>query len=116
VARPRVRERTLSDYRFLVDHYVRLRLGAHRLDRLTPADVRPMVNALAAGERDPEKPDTWRRRPLSPKTIRRAHGVLLSALNYAMSWEMLTRNVAALVELPRLRPLIDVNYSCRRQK
>ena len=90
-AKPRIRSRTYADYRFLIDRYLRPRLGAHRLDRLAPINVQELVNALSEDG-------------LSPKTVRHAHGVLLSALNQAMRWGMLTRNVAALVELPRLRP------------
>ena len=104
VARPRIRERTHRDYRFLIDRYIRPYIGAQRLDRLSPADVQAMIATLTAGERDPEKPERWRRRPLSPKTIRHAHAVLSTALTQAMRWEMLSRNVASLVELPRLRP------------
>lgn len=87
--RPRVRTRTAADYAFLLDRYIRPHLGAHRLDHLAPVDVQEAVNALGSAG-------------LSPKTVRHAHGVLLAALNQAMRWEMLTRNVAALVELPRL--------------
>lgn len=86
---PRVRARTTKDYQFLIDRYVRPHLGAHRLDHLSPVDVQEAVNA-------------WAAQGLAPKTIRHAHGVLLAAINQAMRWEMVTRNVAALVELPRL--------------
>jgi len=86
---PRVRTRTHYEYGYLLAHYVRPYLGAHRLDHLAPVDVQEMLNALGS-------------RGLSPKTIRHAHGVLLAALNQAVRWEMVSRNVAALVELPKM--------------
>lgn len=38
----------------------------------------------------------------SPQTVRNIHAVLRRALNHALRWELVQRNVATLVELPRL--------------
>lgn len=86
---PRVRARTAKDYRFLIDHYIRPHLGDRRLDHLAPVDVQQTVNA-------------WTAQGLSPKTVRHAHGVLRAAINQAVRWEMVTRNVALMAELPRM--------------
>jgi integrase len=63
-------------------------LGAIQLVKLTPERVYALLAQLAdAGK--------------AANTIRNIHAVLRRALNQALRWGKVTRNVATLVELPR---------------
>lgn len=66
-------------------------LGHHRLDALTVRIIQTFINDLHTEGK-------------STATIHQVRKVLSSALTYAMRQELLTRNVARLVELPRYRP------------
>jgi integrase len=90
VSRPSVRPKT---YRFYCDHirlHIKPALGKKRLEKLTPADVQHFVNnKLKSG--------------LSPQSIRHIIATLRAALSIAVKWQLVYRNVAALVTLPRLQ-------------
>jgi integrase len=90
VARPSVRPKT---YRFYLDHirlHIKPTLGKKQLEKLTPADVQHFVNAkLQSG--------------LSPQTIRHIIATLRASLSIAVKWQVVYRNVAALVSLPRIQ-------------
>lgn len=73
----------------LLKRYIRPTLGAKRLAALSPADLQDRYAEL--GER------------LSPKTIRDAHTLLAAALRQAVNWNMLARNPADAVDVPRVR-------------
>lgn len=78
---------TLDHYRRYVERHVLPYLGQVRLDRLTPRHVQEWVSTLLkAGQ--------------SPSSVRRYHAVLSGALQQAMRWELVGRNVARLAELP----------------
>ncbi len=65
-------------------------VGSIRLGKLSAAHIQALLNRkLGSG--------------LSPRTVRHIHTVLRRALNQAVKWGMLPRNVATLVELPRLK-------------
>lgn len=66
-------------------------LGHYRLDALSVRIIQTFLNDLHAEGK-------------SVATIHQVRKVLSSALTYAMRQELLTRNVARLVELPRYRP------------
>lgn len=90
VAQPSVRPKT---YRFYSDH-IRLHiipaLGKKRLEKLTPADVQHFANdKLKSG--------------LSPQSIRHIIATLRSSLSLAVKWQLVYRNVAALITLPRIQ-------------
>ena len=63
-------------------------MGSKRLARLTIEDVRALYAGLA-------------RRGLSGTTCQHAHGVLHAALQDALRWGLVARNVASLVTAPR---------------
>jgi integrase len=64
-------------------------LGKIRLDQLTPQHVQEMMNGrLAVG--------------LSTKSVAYIHQVLRTALGLAVRWDMVPRNVARLVDRPRV--------------
>ena len=88
--KPRVRPLTYAGYAVNVRKHLVPALGTIRLDRLTPQHVQEMMNnRLAAG--------------FSAKTVRYVHQVLRTALGVARRWELVDRNVATLVDPPRVK-------------
>lgn len=88
-ARPTLRPLTYVTYRGLVRHHLVPALGHVRLDRLTPAQVQTMLNSLSGAG-------------LAPATVRNALRVLHRALEIATRWGLVARNVASLVDGPRM--------------
>lgn len=84
-----VRESTLEGYRWITNKYLVPNLGTIRLAQLSPQDVQSMLRALE-------------KQGLSPRTRRHARSTLVGALRRAQRFGMVTRNVAALVDPPRL--------------
>ena len=84
-----LRPRTLASYTAIVENTLIPMLGRIRLVKLQPADVQCYVNDLAG-------------RGLSPYTIRNHRAVLRRALSEAVRWNLVSRNVAQLVTLPRM--------------
>jgi integrase len=94
VVTPTCRPRTLESYAGVTRRYLVPHLGHHQLAALTPAHVQQMLNDLKA-------------RGLSPRTVAYARGVLQRALNRAIKWEYVGRNVATLADAPRqIKPQI----------
>lgn len=88
-ARPKVRPTTFRGYARYVKLHLAPALGRTRLDRLTPQQVQAFLNAkLATG--------------LRPCTVRQMHAILRKALNQALKWGLVERNVATLVDPPRI--------------
>lgn len=88
--RPRLRPLTYAGYRVNVEKHILPTLGRLRLDQLTPLHVQEMMNErLAAG--------------LSTKSVAYIHQVLRTALGLAVRWDMVSRNVARLVDRPRVQ-------------
>lgn len=87
--RPSLRERTYLRYLQLLALHVTPTLGRVRLTRLSPAQVQALINA---------KVDSG----LSSQTVRHIHAVLRTALNQAVRWQLVPRNVASLVTPPRV--------------
>jgi integrase len=70
------------------------RLGHIQLGRLNPLAVQDWVNTIAKeGKRDGG--------PLAPKTVRNVHNVLRAALKQAVAWQLIARNPADGIALPR---------------
>lgn len=89
-ARPSVRAATYDSYTRLVRGHIVPAVGHLQLAKLSPQHVQSFINdKLAEG--------------LSPRTVQYLHAVLRRALNQALKWELLPRNVATLVEPPRVR-------------
>lgn len=87
-AKPRVRERTFTDYSELLERYIRKPLGGRQLHRITPLDIQGVYAGMLA-------------KGLSARTVRYAHAVLRSALSQAVKWQMIPTNPAQAVDLPR---------------
>ncbi|SHF07306.1 Site-specific recombinase XerD [Seinonella peptonophila] len=89
-AKAKVRERTYQSYMDMLRLYIRPTLGLRRLSKLTPLEIQATYNRLVE-------------QGLSASTIRRAHAVFNAALNQAMKWQIIQKNPAHYVELPRVQ-------------
>lgn len=89
VARPTLRASTYKSYDDLLVAHLIPGLGNIALAKLTPADVQTFLNKKLAGG-------------LSPRRVQYIHAVLRRALVTAEKWGMVTRNVAKLVDAPRV--------------
>lgn len=88
--KPRVRPLTYAGYKVNVEKHLVPTLGKIRLDQLTPLHVQEMMNQrLATG--------------LSSKSVAYIHQVLRTALGLAVRWDLVARNVARLVDRPRVQ-------------
>lgn len=88
VAKVTVRPRTYVSYEQTVRLHLKPTLGRIVLSRLRPQQLQALMNAkLASG--------------LSPRSVGIIHAVLRAALNQAVQWDMVPRNVATLVQSPR---------------
>jgi len=86
----RVRPLTYAGYKVNVEKHLVPTLGRIRLDQLTPLHVQEMMNdRLATG--------------LSTKSVAYIHQVLRTALGLAVRWDLVSRNVARLVDRPRIQ-------------
>lgn len=96
-ARPKLRPRSFESYTQVVRLHIAPSLGHVPLQKLAPQHVQSWLN-----ERQ--------RTGLSPRTCQYARAILRSALAQALRWGVVSRNVATLVESPRvtkheIRPL-----------
>jgi integrase len=87
---PHRRPRTCESYSYLVTRHIEPTLGRERLARLTPGQVQRLEAQKLAGG-------------LSPRTVQYLHAVLRKALGDAVRTGLVPRNVASLVEAPRVR-------------
>jgi integrase len=88
VVKPRNRPRTYDRYEMDIRNHILPRLGRSRLDQLTPQEVQKAINDLHASG-------------LAPRSVRNVHATLRQALNTALRWGLVGRNVAALVDTPK---------------
>ncbi len=97
----KLRPTTLARYRCLIDRYVVPAIGKKRLAALSSAEVRLML-AKTAATRTPGRPgqDEAARPSVSSRTVQQTHAVLRSMLSHAMREELISRNVARLVQPP----------------
>lgn len=86
-----VRQSTFDRYESAVRLHIKPALGRLKLKKLTPAHVQGFYqDRLDAG--------------LSPASVNKLHAILHKALSQAMKWDLVPRNVAALVRAPRPAP------------
>ena len=90
VARPTVRASTFSSYEGIVRLHLTPDLGRLALAKLTPVDVQRLLNAKRAAG-------------LSPRRVAYIHAVIRRALVTAERWGLVSRNVAKLVDPPRVQ-------------
>jgi len=87
--RPSVRASTYAAYEMHLRLYLIPELGRIPLARLTPQHVQALINAkLRSG--------------LAPRSVLHMRAVLRRALNQALRWGLVPRNVATLVDPPRV--------------
>lgn len=91
----RLRPRTLLGYQDHVRRLISPRIGRIKLSRLSPRHVRGMETDLLLHGRSNGG-------PLSPRTVLHSHRILSCALTHAVKSELVSRNVAALVDPPRV--------------
>ena len=90
IVRGKVRPRTHKSYEQVVRIHLEPGIGRVRLAKLTPLDVSAWFESRhAAG--------------VGGRTIHYARAVLRAALNQALKWELVSRNVASLTDPPRYR-------------
>lgn len=86
---PSTRPRTLESYRGAVRLHLTPTVGKVPLGKLAPQHVQAMINEkLAAG--------------FSPRSVQYMHSVLSRALNRAVKWDLVPRNVCKLASSPRV--------------
>ena len=91
---PNRKASTVANYRMLMNAYVVPRIGATRLDRLTPGDVQSLYADLrSSGGRGGK--------PLSGTQVRNVHRVLHNCLNHGVRLGYIARNPTDPVEKPR---------------
>ena len=84
-----VKPRTLETYQGILKKHLLPELGNEKLASLQPSAIQRCYSHRAAAG-------------ASPKTIRNVAGVLHSLLERAVKWNLVTRNSASLVDLPRV--------------
>jgi len=84
------RPKTRTHYHYICEQHLIPSLGRIKLAKLSVSDVEGMLNAKAKN--------------LSPRTVRHILTALRRALKIAMKWDLLTRNVASLVDAPGEKP------------
>ena len=100
-----LKPRTISSYRGTINSRIKPFIGAVPLQQLSNINVQSYINA--------QKKKTGRSgKPLSPKTVSNAHGVLHKALSQAVVAKLIPSNPADGVRLPkkqkpRITPLLD---------
>ena len=86
------RPSTVTTYRKIVERYITPVLGRKRLDRLTPQDIRELVNHCRSEHRADGQ-------PVSARTVQMVHAVLRNAVQHAVNEEIVPRNVVKLVKV-----------------
>ena len=95
VVRPSARPKTMKAYEYQSRIHLIPGLGDIPLQKLTPQKVQTFLNDRLTQRSGRTK------RPLSAKTVRHLHRTLCTALNSAVNYGNVARNVATLVDPPR---------------
>jgi integrase len=88
-AQATVRPRTYASYAQLIRLHLLPELGRVPIGKLSPQHVQALLNRKHASG-------------LSPRTVQYLHALLRTALNRAVKWGLVARNVALLTDPPRL--------------
>lgn len=98
VAQSNRRQSTRQNYAWVIEHYLKPGLGSYRLERLSVAIVQRWLDKVSA-------------EGASEHRVRLLRTVLSAILTRAQREELVHRNVARLVELPRYKPKERVPWS-----
>lgn len=101
IHKPTVRLSTYLNYSKLLKNYLVPGLGKVKLQKLTPQQVQAFYSKKI-------------NEGLSPKTVNNVHGVLHKALDNAVKWDILPRNVCDAVTPPRI-PRKEKNVLTKQQ-
>lgn len=91
---------TLKGYRIYIEKYIIPRIGNIELQKLKPFHIQNMYSDLLNNGR------TQREGGLSNKTVLQAHRILRKALKQAYKMQMISINIADLVEPPRKKTFV----------
>lgn len=94
-------ERTLYDYTFIVNTHIKPELGEIPLNKLHPAHLRDFYSKLLKEGRKDNKKSLGR--GLAPAYVKKIHSVIHEALAHAVKWELAYRNVADVVDPPKVQ-------------
>lgn len=86
-ARPKLKASTYRSYAEIVNLHLVPELGHHKVAKLEPSHVQKLLNSKRASG-------------LSARRVEYIRAVLRAALNRAMKWQLVHRNVATLIDLP----------------
>ena len=95
-ARQSVRQTTMDNYTSLIDKHIIPELGHIQLAKLSPMHLQEFYNKKLQCGRADGKPGG-----LAPKTVRELHSLVHKALDQALKWQAVTKNVARAVSPPR---------------
>ncbi len=91
--------RTLESYISIIKNHLKPNLGNIQLARLSPAHLREFYSkSLTEGRKDGKKSKGTK---LTANTVGHFHRLIHLALNQAVKWELLSRNVAEAVDPPK---------------
>lgn len=91
VVQPRLGDRTFQDYRDLLRRYIREPLGNLNLQDLKAMHLQAVYSKMQ------------QKMKLAPRTIRYTNTVVKSALKYALNQDLILKNPASIVELPKMK-------------
>lgn len=86
-----LKPRTIDSYMTMVNVHLKPKLGAAKLDALTPHIIQQFYNSLQRGKK-----------PLSAKTVKNIHGVLHKSLEQACELGYILNNPASSCKLPKV--------------
>lgn len=96
-ARVALKPSTFETYEIFTRKHIIPALGSHVLQQLQPMHLQRFYNEkLKSGRIDGTG-------GLSPQTVKYFHSIIREALGHAVKWQLLNRNVAALVDPPSMR-------------
>jgi integrase len=82
-------QKTYQSYTQMIRLHIEPHIGHVWLNELSPIHIQQMITTLRA-------------KGISPRTVQYAFRILSSALNRAVKWEYITRNVTKLVDTPKI--------------
>lgn len=85
----KVKPGTLSMYTALVNNHILPSLGHLELAKITPRDIQNLYNDLFEGGK------------LADENIQKVHALINESLKKALSWDMISKNPASLVDRPK---------------
>src|SRR5271156_1013549 len=106
----RAQPRSFESFSVIVKKHIVPSLGRIRIDKLTPQQVQALLDKKRKAYKTKTKAGkTIEKNGLSPQSIASIRTVLRSALSQALKWGIIGRNVATLIDPPRIpRPLAHV--------